>query len=337
MLVTICGIAVVDIIAAGLPRVAKPGELVLTPIQVCIGGHACNVSVDLAQMGLPKRDLRVVISVGKDPFGDFVEQTLKDAGIKAQICRAEEPTSKDLILVVRGEDRRFHVDIGANKQLDPNYVREALKTEKPYLFYIGGIGMLEKVDDQLAEICREAKQLGYIVFADIVTPHGKSWNFVVPALEWIDVFHCNDLEAKKIAGKANLWTAVRAFADFGVKASLVTRGGLGLVAKVPGAEVEMPALSVSVVDPTGAGDAFCAGILFQLTQERYSSVIKENKNISLLPPDLWKELLTYASACGAACCKAVGTTTSVKPEHIDALLREQTTEVSRLTKIRRIK
>lgn len=336
MLITICGIAVVDIIAADLPRVAKPGELIFTPVQTCIGGHACNVSVDLVQIGLPKKEVSVFISVGEDPFGDFMEESLERAGVIAHVYRTKASTSKDLILVVKREDRRFHVDIGANLQHDPAKIRESLKADKPYLFYLGGIGMMDKVDDQLAQICKEAKQLGSLVFADVVSPHGKSWDFVIPAFEWMDVFHCNDLEAKKITGKANLWTAVRTIADSGVKVSLVTKGGHGLVAKVPGAEVEMPAFGVPVVDPTGAGDAFCAGILFQLTRGPYLKILKEKGDISLLAPNHWRELLMYGSACGAACCKAVGTTTSVKPEYIDTLLKEQGREISRLTKVRMV-
>lgn len=336
MSITVCGIAVVDIIAADLPRVAKPGELILTPIDVCIGGHACNVSVDLVQIGLPKKELSVIVSVGEDPFGDFVEESLRRAGVIAYVSRTEVSTSKDLVLVVKGEDRRFHVDVGANLQLDPDYLREALKADRPYLFYMGGIGMLDKIDDQLAQICKEAKQLGSIVFADVVAAYGKGWDFIIPAFEWIDIFHCNDLEAKKIAGEADLWTAVRKIADLGAKVSLVTRGKYGLMAKVPGAELEMPAFNVAVVDPTGAGDAFCAGILFQLTREPYFKILKEKGDISLFAPDHWKKLLMYGSACGAACCKAVGTTTSVEPEHIDTLLREQGREISRLKKIRRV-
>ena len=333
MLITLCGISVVDIIAANLPRVAKPSELIYTPIQVCIGGHACNVSVDLVQIGLPQKELGVILAVGEDPFGDFVEKSLKEAGVIARIYRTQASTSKDLILVVKGEDRRFHVDIGANMQLDPDHIREVLKTNRPYLFYIGGIGMLDRIDDQLTQICREAKQLGSIVFADAVTPHGKGWDFAIPAFEWIDVFHCNDAEAKKITGETNLWTAVRAIANFGVKVSIVTKGGNGLTARVSHAEVEMPAFSIPVVDPTGAGDAFCAGILFQLSRGPYWDLIQEKKDINLLAATHWKELLIYGSACGAACCQAIGTTTSVRSEYIDRLLKEQGAEISRLTEI----
>lgn len=337
MLITLCGIAVVDIIAAGLPRVAKPGELILTPIQVRIGGHACNVSLDLVQIGMPKKEFNVVLAVGEDPFGDFMEKSLKEAGVIARVCRTQASTSKDLILVVKGEDHRFHVDIGSNLQLNPDHVREALKLDRPYLFYIGGIGMLDRIDDQLAQICREAKQLGCIVFADAVAPHGKGWDFAIPAFKWIDVFHCNDIEAKKITGETNLWTAVRAIADFGVKVSIVTKGSSGLTARVPHAEVEMPAFTIPVVDPTGAGDAFCAGILFQLSRGPYWGLIQKKRDIDLLAVTHWKELLIYGSACGAACCQAIGTTTSVKSEHIDRLLKEQGVEISRLTKIRRLR
>jgi sugar/nucleoside kinase (ribokinase family) len=187
--------------------------------------------------------------------------------------------------------------------------------------------LLDKIDKQLSRICKEAKQLGSVVFADVVSPHGKGWDFVIPAFEWMDIFHCNDLEAKKITGEADLWTAVRQIADVGVKVVLVTRGERGVLAKVPGAEIELPAFSVPVVDPTGAGDAFCAGILFQLTQKPLFTILKNRGEISALASAHWKKMLIYGSVCGAACCKAVGTTTSVKPEYIDTLLKEQGREI----------
>ena len=70
-MILVSGIAVVDLIASGLPHVARPGELVFGSIRVSLGGHACNVSVDLAQLGFPKSRLRVVFPAGRDVFGPF--------------------------------------------------------------------------------------------------------------------------------------------------------------------------------------------------------------------------------------------------------------------------
>lgn len=48
MLVTTCGIAVADIIAADLPSIASPGEAVFgrRGTELHVGGHPLNVSID---------------------------------------------------------------------------------------------------------------------------------------------------------------------------------------------------------------------------------------------------------------------------------------------------
>ena len=270
MLVTICGIAVTDIVAVNLPRIAAPGELIFTPIHVCIGGHALNVSVDLVQMGVLEEEISVIISVGRDAFGRFLEEILEKTRLKKHILRSESSTSKDLIMVVEGEDRRFHVDVGANLNLSLQHVCKSLEEDSPIIFYLGGVGMLGKTDSELASICRKAKELGCVVFADIVTPYGKEWNFIIPALKWIDVFHCNDFEAKMITRKTDLSDANEAILNMGVGVSLVTQGKEGLVARVPKASMEIPAFNVKTVDPTGAGDVFTGGFLAEYVRQKDS-------------------------------------------------------------------
>jgi len=81
--------------------------------------------------------------------------------------------------------------------------------------------------------------------------------------------------------------------------------------------------ALDVVDPTGAGDAFCAGIMFKLAREPFRSILGRKNQLSNLALNHWKEILTYASACGAACCTALGTTTAVKPPIIHEMMREQ--------------
>ncbi len=43
----------IDLIGSGLERVARAGELAFCSVRTSLGGHACNVSADLALLGLP--------------------------------------------------------------------------------------------------------------------------------------------------------------------------------------------------------------------------------------------------------------------------------------------
>ncbi len=325
MIVTACGIAVTDIISAGLPQIAGPGEVIfgLKGHEIHIGGHACNVPLDLVQMGLEGKDVSAIISVGNDSLGDFIINGLEKAGVITHAIRSRKSTSSNIILVVKGEDRRFHVDVGANVNLNPRIVKEILEKESPKIFYLGAPGMLGPFDDHIPSICKRSKNLNSITFASIIKPYKKKWSFILPALKYLDIFHGNDFEAFQVTGIKDPLEAAKSLVNKGVKVALVTMGDKGLCAQIIDWTLNMPAFRIAAVDPSGSGDAFCAGIIYKLASEPYRSLLNEKPQITDLTIDHWKEILLYASACGAACCTASGTTTAVKQSIIQRILHEQ--------------
>jgi sugar/nucleoside kinase (ribokinase family) len=66
MLVTCAGILVADMFAVDLPKVSAPGELTFVPrgIEMYVGGHSANVSINLRRMGLSEGDVSCVGPVG---------------------------------------------------------------------------------------------------------------------------------------------------------------------------------------------------------------------------------------------------------------------------------
>ncbi len=324
MLVTCVGILVSDVIASGLPKVSQPGEVTFAPsgIKVCVGGHAANVSIDLLKLGLTRGDVSCVGTVGEDAFGDFIMKELNDSGVVTHIDRTEKAgTSSNMILVVQREDRRFHVDIGANPLLDPRRVRDVLTKEKPCILYVGATGFLGDFDEQLPRILKKAKEeLDCVTFVDPVQPHGHGWEYLQRSLEWIDVLHCNDVEAESMTGKNKTTEALSSISDRGVKLAIITIGDQGLVAKHAYDRITMPAFKVPVVDPTGAGDAFSAGVICYLS--RRADTLRKLEVASLTRKDLL-ELLLEGEAAGAACVTDIGTTKAVTRENVDRILREQ--------------
>jgi len=316
-------VAVADLIGANFPKVAKPSESVLAPrpVEMTMGGHACNVSADLVQLGLPADQVTTIISIKKDFFGKFILNKLKPYGINIKVLEAPAPTSTDLIIVVKREDRRFHPFIGANLYLDPDYVRKILEEEKPKLFYIGAAGGLGKFDDKIGEVCKKAKNLGAIIFTDAVIPFKKGWNYIVPHLKYMDLLHVNNVEAASLTGKKDPLKALNKIADYGVKIAVISMGIKGSMTHVDDKIFKASVMKVESVDPTGAGDAFCTGLILKLLEKQITT--KTKLNVEKLGVDDIKELLAYASAAGAACVTAVGTTTAVKPPVVDKILKEQ--------------
>ncbi len=171
----------------------------------------------------------------------------------------------DEVLVVTGEDRRFHTNVGANLWLDPDRTLAILEEEKPLIFYVGATGILGEFDYRLAQILQAAKKLNCLTFVDPVVPYQHGWDPLISALKWIDIFHCNDVEALEMTGKKEVDEALEVISK-GAKLTVVTTGEHGLLAKVKERKITMPAFKVQTVDPSGAGDAFCAGMIYRLTQ-----------------------------------------------------------------------
>jgi ribokinase len=324
-MVLVSGIAVVDLIASGLERVARPGELAFGSVRTSLGGHACNVSADLVRLGFPRRELRVVFPAGRDLFGDFLVKRLGEQGIRvAPVLTEKAPTSLDLILVARGEDRRYHADPGANVEMSAGPVVALLEKLRPRIFYAGGVGLLGRFDADLAAVLRRAKQLGALTFVDVVSPYRKTWAFLRRALPLTDVFHCNADEARSLVGEPEPVRAAGLIRRLGAKNVFVTLGGEGAVAAVKGAALRLPAFSVRVADPTGAGDAFSAGLITKI----HGSLARGRGTEDLSPGD-WKGILLYASACGAVCTTGVGTTTAVDAKKVESLIHRQGSALSK--------
>ncbi|MCK7482701.1 MAG: carbohydrate kinase family protein [Candidatus Moduliflexus flocculans] len=242
-MVLVSGIAVVDLIASGLGRVARPGELVFGSVSTTLGGHACNVSVDLVRLGFPRTQIRVVFPAGRDLFGDFLARRLREQGLRADPVRtAGAPTSLDLILVARGEDRRYHADPGANVAMEAGPVLALLEKHRPLVYYAGGVGLLGRFDTDLAAVLRRARKLGATTFVDVVSPYKKTWAFLRRALPFTDVFHCNADEAASLVGRRDPSKAAAALRRLGASSVFVTLGGEGVVAAVPGAFPAAPGL-----------------------------------------------------------------------------------------------
>jgi sugar/nucleoside kinase (ribokinase family) len=324
LLVTCVGILVSDIIASGLLKISQPGEVTFAPsgVRLCVGGHAANVSIDLLKLGLTRGEVSCVGTVGEDAFGDFIMKELNENGVVTHIERTQKAaTSSNMILVVQREDRRFHVDMGANPLLDPQRVMDVLRKERPCILYVGAPGFLGEFDEQLPRILKEAKEdLNCVTFVDPIQPQGHGWEYLERSFQWIDVLHCNDVEAESMTNKKKPNEALSSIADRGVKLAMITLGDQGLLAKHAYDRITMPAFKVPVADPTGAGDAFSAGIIRYLTK-RVDNLGK--LEISSLTRKELLDLLLEGEAAGAACVTDVGTTRGVTVENVERILREQ--------------
>jgi sugar/nucleoside kinase (ribokinase family) len=309
------GIVVADHVCSPISHLPAPGELVLADrLLLTIGGCAANVAVDLVKLGVPAA---VAGRVGDDIFGRVVADMLRDHGVDdaSLVVTAGTDTSQTLIVNVAGQDRRFIHSFGANRSFAASDI-PAVQVSRCRVLYLGGYLLTDEVRPaELAAVFRAARAAGARTVLDVVTPGAADY---LPRLEGllpeVDIFLPNDHEAQLITGLKDPLEQAQLFHRLGARTAIITMGDRGSVLVCGDLRLRAGTYQVPFVDGSGGGDAFAAGYIYGLLQN--------------LDP---AACLRLASAVGASCVRAVGTTAGVftRPE-LDAFLRRQSLQVEQL-------
>jgi sugar/nucleoside kinase (ribokinase family) len=289
------GIIVADYVCAPIPHIPAAGELVLTErILLTIGGCAANVAVDLAKMGVSSA---VVGCVGNDVAGRVVTDMLRDRGLDVSAVRPVfgVDTSQTLIVNVAGQDRRFIHTFGANAEFRAADIPPE-PVEHCKVLYLGGYLLMANVrQDELVPVFAAARRAGARTVLDVVTPGPADYlSRLDRLLPHVDVFLPNSHEAEMITGERDPVRQAETFHRMGAGTAIVTLGGDGCVVVGERVRLRAGAFPVEFVDGSGGGDAFDTGYVYGLL----NGMGTEN-------------CLRVASALGASCVRAVGTTTGV--------------------------
>ena len=266
------------------------GNLVtIEKIDQGFGGCAHNVLADLARMqtGIP---LYAGGCVGKDALGDEIFSTCEKLGINADgMCRVDAATSyTDVMADMSNGTRTFFHHRGANALFGPEHVEKI--TAEAKIFHLGYLLLLDRMDAKdeeygivAARVLDGLQKRGYKTSVDVVSEEGNRFREVIlPCLPYMDYFIVNEVEAEACVGHnlrdadGNiLFDEVKAAAHFlienGVKEAVAIHfpeGGYGL--RKSGEECFVPSFRVEpkdIVSSVGAGDAFCAAMLYALHEE----------------------------------------------------------------------
>ena len=289
------GIMVEDIICGPMRELPREGRLLaLDAMPVKVGGCAANVAIDLARQGF---SVEVLGCLGEDDSARTLQAGLERHGVGCQpLVRTDKyPTSRTVILLVEGQDRRYLHVFGANRALTVAHIRRdwvaGLK-----LFYFGGLFAMPGIDTgELAELLKFCRTKGVTTVVDVVVP--QTWRArdeLAALLPHIDYFLPNDDEAQLITGLADPLDQLRFFQAAGAHTVIITQGKAGAIAGRDGQDWRCGTYPANVIDPSGSGDAFGAGII---------AAIRRGGDLA--------DQLRYGSALGASATRAVGTTDGV--------------------------
>lgn len=320
------GSFVADILVPDLPNIGPPGSLTYAPngIHLSPGGHSANVAINLAQ--LDAKRIYAVGSIGRDEMGKFLVEQIKNRGVTPlPEIQENSTTAKNVALLVKGEDRRYISELSANSLLTSAHLKASINDVKPKIFYQGTLGGLPDIEKNLHEILDSNKDL--LNFIDVIMP-SNGWGYLESASPFIHILHANQLEAYNLTGENDPHRATRKLNQMGIQLAIISDAQNGVLAGTKTHHIEMPAYQVSQRDPTGAGDALSAGIIWFIQKNNYS--IND-----LLDPEVIIEFLLYGQAAGAACVTGLGATTNVNMKNVKSILKQQRDKVKSQTRMKR--
>jgi sugar/nucleoside kinase (ribokinase family) len=257
------GDMVADIFASPLARLPEPGELVLSDrIAVFPGGNALNTAIALRRLG---EKVAVAGSIGDDALGRLLLNQMQTQGLDVRGVRREPAgrTASTFILRAEGEDRRFIHSLGVAATFSGEHVWPELIPDNGIML-VGGYLKLGAWDDNvLADLMHQARQRNCKVVLNICIAQdsGVDPGRCLSLLEHVDVFVPNEDEARILTGETIPALQAKALLRAGSRMVVITRGGQGLFANDGKRSVEMGIFQVPIVDPSGCGDCFNAGLI----------------------------------------------------------------------------
>jgi len=233
------------------------------------GGSAANTIAGIAALG---GQAAYIGKVADDQLGDIFAHDLQATGVLYRTDRliGDLATARSMILVTPDAERTMNTFLGASNKLTPSDVDEDLISRAQYTYLEGYLWDPEEAKDAFRHAMRMAHQHGRkvaLTLSDSFCVDRFRDEFKQLVTE-IDLLFANEDEICSLYEVDEFDDALQAVRSAGTmaaltrseKGSLLMRGDeIHLIDAVPG---------VDVVDTTGAGDLYAAGLLAGLTQGR---------------------------------------------------------------------
>jgi ribokinase len=263
--ILIVGSINIDIVAL-TERLPTPGETVTGgTLLINHGGKGANQAVAARRLGA---DVRFIGCVGDDTFGPELRQSMTAEGIGVQgLATSAGINSGTAVIVVDAAGRnQIAVASGANLRLTVDWVARFLED---FAWAQVVICQLEVPLDTVLWTLRTARQHGATT---VLNPAPAQ---PVPPEIWslVDYLTPNEVEAAQVSGLplavlSDAGDVARALLARGPRVVILTLGAQGAFVGTLDHRVHVPALPVTVVDTTAAGDAFNGALAVALAEGR---------------------------------------------------------------------
>jgi len=274
------------------------------------GGAPANVAAGLVRLGT---SVGFVGSVGDDPFGDFLQAVLDDAGVDtSHLAKVEDVRTTLAFVAARSDGKKdicFYRNPGADICLSPEHVdEEYLRAARAFHF-----GSISRIDDGP----RDATDLARRIAADAgaMITYDPNWRpslwadpaaareRIVEALDGVHVAKISDEEWRFVTGTDDFEAGADTILARGVQLVIRSEGehGASFATAAAACRGHVDPFAIDFVDALGAGDAFMACTIVELLAHW-----RVGRSPAQLDADEISRIVRLANAVGALACTAVG-------------------------------
>lgn len=263
------------------------------------GGAPANVLAALSKLGAKTA---FIGAVGNDQFGRYLKDCLSNNNIDASGLVMTDTANTTLAFVhLTDEGDRsfsFYRNPGADTMLKPTDISEKIIKEAG-IFHFGSLSLSdEPARSATLKALQIARDNSLLISYD---PNLRLplWKSAVDAkreikrgLEYADILKISEEELLFITGERDLEKGSQILSEMGIGLVFITLGPKGTFFRHGKNTGRLNTYDVKVVDTTGAGDAFLAGILYYLRG-------KDRGDIALINRTEIKRMADFANALGA--------------------------------------
>ena len=233
------------------------------------GGSAANTIAGIAALG---GQAAYIGKVADDQLGDIFAHDLQATGVVYRTDRlvGDLATARSMILVTPDAERTMNTFLGASNKLTPADVDEDLIARAQYTYLEGYLWDPEEAKDAFRHAMRMAHQHGRkvaLTLSDSFCVDRFRDEFKQLVTE-IDLLFANEDEICSLYEVEEFDDALQAVRAAGTMAALTRSEKGSLLMRGEEIHVIDAVSGVDVVDTTGAGDLYAAGVLAGLTQGR---------------------------------------------------------------------
>lgn len=299
------GLAVGNVVVRPVSeKIFEVDTIQVDEIAMMCGGDALNQSAVLASLG---HKVALISKVSDDSSGNMILQELEHKGVDTSYVAMDDRigTSNCIVLVQENGQRSFCTFKGCLRNFGKCDIDFSV-VEKARIVSIGGLFALPAFDqDASIELFKAAHASGTVTVADTkYDAFHIGLAGIKNLLEYTDYFFPSYDEAAYLSGMEKPEDIAAFFADKGARYVGIKLGGQGCYLLTDKFSGIIPAFPGKVVDTTGAGDNFMAGLIHGILKG-------------------WEiqDCALYANAAGTLAISRLGATSNEEyPEHIKEIL-----------------